>query len=982
MASRIDVQYTIADTRSQLKLRQFTKLGLSGKLSGVTVVDSYVVDASLSQKELLAAAGSLANPLVEKAFVNTPVRPGKFEWVLEIGYLPGVTDNVGHTARETIEDLLKTKFKYGESVYTSRVYFLSGKISRTDVKKIADSLFNPLIQRARIKTAEQVKRLGLGTDVPKVKLGKSDEVLSVDLNISKNELISLGKEGVKDSKGKPRGPLALDLDYLLAIKNHFKTLGRQPTDIELETLAQTWSEHCKHTIFASPLDEVTEGLYKGYIKKATQEIRGKKGKKDFCASVFTDNSGAIIFDDQFLISHKVETHNSPSALDPFGGAITGIVGVNRDCIGFGMGAKPVINTYGFCFAPLAGNEKLYRDKTLQNPLLAPERILEGVVAGVNAGGNCSGIPTPQGFVFFDERYRGKPLVFAGTVGLIPKKIGKKFLHQKFGKPGDYILMAGGRVGLDGIHGATFSSGSLNEKSPATAVQIGDPITQKKLSDALIKEARDAGLYSSITDCGAGGLSSAIAEMAKEVGGCEVELNKVPLKYPGLDPWQIWISESQERMILAVPKVQLQKLQTLLKERGVESTVIGKFTDSGKCVVKYQGKKVVDLGLEFLHNGLPERKLKSKETRVKRQEISFQAPSDLSETVKQIIARPNIASFSFISEQYDHEVQSGSALKPLQGRGRINAQATVTRPVINSNKGVVLANGYNPWYSEIDSYNMAASSIDTAIRNAVACGGNVDHMALLDNFCWSSSNDPERLYQLKMAAKACYNYAVSYGTPFISGKDSMFNDFSGFNEKGKAVKISAPPTLLISSIGVVDANKVVSEDVKFSGDLVYILGETFAELGGSEYFSMQGAESAAVPGVDAAKNLKLYRKLHKAINLGLVASSISVGRGGLAAALTKMSIGGKLGVDISLGYLPGEVMRDDFTLFSESQGRIVVTVDVKNKEKFEAAIAGSAFANIGKVGGGNILIRNRISQPVVQIKVEDVAAAYHSTFKDF
>ena len=406
-------------------------------------------------------------------------------------------------------------------------------------------------------------------------------------------------------------------------------------------------------------------------------------------SVFTDNSGGIVFDENYIVSHKVETHNSPSALDPFGGSITGIVGVNRDTIGFGMGAKPITNVYGFCLADPKDTRVLYRDKALTQKMLLPRRIMDGVIQGVNVGGNCSGIPTVNGFVYFNDRFRGKPLVFVGTVGLIPKKVCRKDSTKKRAESGDYIVMIGGRVGQDGIHGATFSSESMDSGSPATAVQIGDPITQKKLSDAIVKEARDAGLYHSITDNGAGGLSCSVAEMAKECNGCHVDLEKVPLKYPGLEPWKIWISESQERMTLAVPKNKWKKFSQLMQDRGVEATIIGTFNKSGKCVVTYKDKTLLDIDLAFLHDGLPEKKLVSSEVALLQNKPPAQKTRNLTPIVGEILKRLNITSYEFISNQYDHEVQANSVIKPLQGRGRVNGDAAVIRPIKTQSKA---------WYS--------------------------------------------------------------------------------------------------------------------------------------------------------------------------------------------------------------------------------------------------------------------------------------------
>ena len=481
-------------------------------------LNSYLIAHKFKNEQILKIAEALTNPILEEFSIDIFPKDrllGKFAYAIEIGFKPGVTDNVGHTVEETILDLLHLKEKNNLAVHTSKIFLISDS-NLENVKKIALSLHNPLIERSYIASFTEIKKKGLSLKIPEVILKKTASVINVSLNISDEELIKIGKEGIMDETGIRRGPLALDLASMKIIQEHFKKLKRDPSDIEIESLAQTWSEHCKHTIFANPIDNIKDGLYKTYIKGATNLIRKQKGKKDFCVSVFSDNSGGIIFDKDYLITHKVETHNSPSALDPFGGAITGIVGVNRDTIGFGLGAKPVANTYGFCFGNPDDARLLFRDKEKTQQMLSPKRIMDGVIKGINVGGNCSGIPTLSGFIKFDDRYRGKPLVFAGTVGLIPRKINNKFSHFKKAQNGDYVVVVGGRVGLDGIHGATFSSVVMDSSSPATAVQIGDPITQKKLSDAIIKEARDMNLYNSITDNGAGGLSCSVAEMAKEI----------------------------------------------------------------------------------------------------------------------------------------------------------------------------------------------------------------------------------------------------------------------------------------------------------------------------------------------------------------------------------------------------------------------------------------------------------------------------------
>lgn len=1016
MTARIEISTIVPDSRALVRQKKFHALGLK-RIEETRIIDVYTIDKAFSQTDLQKIAEALTNPVIQKfvirhskrseeshsknkeitidrkrSFVNTQ-DDNKFSWAIEIGFLPGVTDNVSHTAKEIIEDLLKVEFLNGENVYTSQITLLDGVDSQKETDAIASELHNPLIQRSTVKSfAEYTKNGGMDIVAPKVHLGDMQNVVAVDINALDDEYMAvLGKQGISYPNGLKKGPLALDVTFLKEIQKYFKKLGRHPTDIELESIAQTWSEHCKHTIFSDPIDEIKDGLYKHYIKRATELIRKKKGKRDICVSVFTDNSGAIIFDDTYLVTHKVETHNSPSALDPFGGSITGIVGVNRDTIGFGMGAKPIANMYGFCLANPDKDVPLFKGKNNTQKMLSSRRIMEGVIAGVNAGGNQSGIPTPQGFVYFDERYRAKPLVFVGTVGLIPKKLSATQLsYVKKARPGDYIVVAGGRVGKDGIHGATFSSEAMDSGSPATAVQIGDPITQKKLSDAVVKEARDMLLYNSITDNGAGGLSCSIAEMASESGGCLVDLEKAPLKYPGLDAWEIWVSESQERMTLAVPKEKWEKFSRLMESRGVEATVIGEFTHSGKCIVKYHNKTIMDVDMDFLHDGLPQRPMTTKNPNTKIQETNVVEPKDYVNVFQEMVSRQNIGSYEFISGQYDHIVQSSLVMGPLIGRGKVNGDTSIIRPVLSSHKGVVLSQGLYPTYSEVDSYAMAAASIDTAVRNAVAAGASLESLALLDNFCWCSATDPERLYQLKEAAKACYDTAIAYETPFISGKDSMFNDFKGFDKNGNPVKISIPPTLLISSIGVMqNGEKAMSLDFKFSGDLLYVLGETSNELTGSEYYSMLSEKDNKqyfgknIPKVNTKKNKALYASLSRAIEKELVASSISIGRGGLGVALAKSAIAGLLGFDISLKNIPGNMTRDDFALFSESQGRILVSVALQNKESFEKEMKGNNFAYIGQVtSDGKMSMKGLKGKEIIATGIDDLVQSYRKPFKDW
>jgi len=963
-----------------------------------TVISSYLLEHNLPKEKLQKVASLLTNPLLETASINTFPKhiPGNFNFAVEIGFLPGVTDNVGNTVQEIITDFFHFKDKTKVAAYSSKIFLIADARTENEVKRIVGTLHNPLIERAAIMSrAELAKKKTFPLKVPKVVLEKATPVINVPLDVSSEELTKIGKEGILDPKGFRRGPLALSLSSMQVIQEHFKKLKREPTDIELESLAQTWSEHCKHTIFANPIDDIKDGLYKTYIQGATNLIRKRKGDKDFCVSVFKDNSGAIVFDKDFLITHKVETHNSPSGLDPFGGAITGIVGVNRDTIGFGLGAKPVANAYGFCFGYPEDERQFFRDppslkasdgqaKKERHPMLLPKRIMAGVIKGINSGGNCSGIPTLNGFIKFDDRYRAKPLVFAGTVGLIPRKVNGKPAHVKKAKKGDYIVMIGGRVGQDGIHGATFSSVATDSNSPATAVQIGDPITQKKLSDAVVKEARDLNLYTSITDNGAGGLSCSVAEMAKESGGATVALEKVPLKYPGLRPWEIWISESQERMTLSVPKSKWQTFKKLMESRGVEATVIGEFTNSGHCVVNWHNKKIMDLSLEFLHDGLPKEKLYTEKVEKVFDEPKSRHTVNLAKVFEALLSVKNVSGFSFISDQYDHEVQSSSVLKPLSGAGRINTDAQVMRPVLSSNRGVVVSSALYPSYGDISAYDMAACAIDTAIRNAVCAGAPLGHLALLDNFCWCSSYDKKRLGELVDAVRACYDVSVGFGTPFISGKDSMFNDFRGYDEKGNPVAISVPPTILISAISVIpDISKTVSPEFKHAGDVIYLLGETHCDMGASEFFKLLSKEEGVnalghcVPKVDVRTNVRTYRALEKVIQKELVNSALSLTSGGLGVALAKASLGGMLGCTVALDKIKGRNVDAAYKkLFSESQGRILVSVPPKNEKSFLLFVRNIPHTKLGTVTKDNKLIIKNQNKVVVQTSVKKLHTLYH------
>ena len=973
--------------RIKREIEQFLHL----PVQDVRTIDVFTVDMQLSRTELEAVAGGpFCDPVIQRFSIDLPLATD-FDWIVEVGFRPGVTDNVGRTAREAVQYITGRPCNNGEGVYSGVQYLFKGQLTCAQVEKIATGLLcNNLIQRYSIlSVADFVAKRGFPTLVPKVQVENKIEVKEIDLEVSDDQLMQISKDGV----------LALTLDEMKIIQEHYRNpqvqkerikqgLGSKPTDVELECLAQTWSEHCKHKIFAATVQYEDEkgnkqeikSLFKSFIQQVTKEVRQNMGDQDFCLSVFKDNAGVIKFDDHNSLVFKVETHNSPSALDPYGGALTGIVGVNRDPFGTGQGARLIFNTDVFCFA-----DPFY-DKPLPARLLHPRRIFEGVVEGVEHGGNKSGIPTVNGSIVFDERFAGKPLVFCGTAGMMPSEVNGIAGHEKSIKPGDLIVMTGGRIGKDGIHGATFSSEELNENSPVTAVQIGDPITQKRMFDFLIR-ARDKGLYRFITDNGAGGLSSSIGEMSEESGGCMMDLAKAPLKYPGLNPWEILISEAQERMSLAVPPEKIDEFMAMAKNFGCEATVLGEFTDSGFFHILYNGKTVAWLPMEFMHEGLPPMQIPAKWQPPVNKEAPAQQKNDWTADLLQLLGSLNICSKESVVRRYDHEVQGGSVVKPFTGVDNDGpSDAAVVRPILDSWKGVVVSHGICPRYSDIDTYHMAANAIDEALRNYVAVGGNPEHWAGLDNFCWcdpvlseKTPDGPYKMAQLVRANQALLDYCVPLNLPLISGKDSMKNDFYD-----GTTKISIPPTLLFSVIGSIpDARKAVTMDFKQPGDLICLLGVTKDELGGSEYLAMQGIIGNKVPKVDVVTALARYKALHQAIMAGLVASAHDLSDGGLATALAESAFAGGFGCNAQLDKVEFEgdnISRTDETLlFSESASRLLVTVNPEKWSAFEKIMAGTIYSRIGEVIDDNHLSITGLSgETVITSDLDRLKEAWQQT----
>jgi phosphoribosylformylglycinamidine synthase len=902
----------------------------------------YLIQGPLDREQVTRLARELlADTVVEQTVVapvgdeqlnQSPHGPANLIHVLP---KPGVMDPVAQSTLAAIADFdiqadaVRTLHKYWVAgLPAERIELLCSKILAND--SIEQVIVGPL----RLEQLE---------------FGSPYEFQLVTL-----PLRQLDDEGL--SRLSREGQLYLTLVEMQTIQHHFRELGRDPTDAELETIAQTWSEHCSHKTLAGRIayrDEHGERHFDNMLKEtifaATQQIRRELAEQDWCVSVFEDNAGIVRFDEQYNVVFKVETHNHPSALEPYGGANTGIGGVIRDPLGTGLGAKPVCNTDVFCFAP----PDTPADE-LPPGVLHPRRVMKGVVAGVRDYGNRMGIPTVNGAIYFDRRYLGNPLVYCGNVGILPRD-----KSRKEAKAGDWIVAVGGRTGRDGIHGATFSSAELTSESESIsggAVQIGNAITEKMVLDVLLA-ARDRGLYNAVTDCGAGGFSSAVGEMGEKIGA-EVWLDRAPLKYDGLSYTEIWISEAQERMVLSVSPDCWDEFSALCASEGVEATIIGKFVATGRLQLKYNNVPVADLSMQFLHDGRPAvvRDAVFQPTPAQSIRLSPRPSPDFTDVLLKILGSLNVASKEWVIRQYDHEVQGGSVVKPLVGvQNDGPSDAAVVRPVLNSRRGLVIGCGMNPRYGDLDTWHMAASAIDEAVRNCVAVGADPSRIAILDNFCWGYTDRPETLGSLVRAALACHSMAVALGTPFISGKDSLNNEFSYTAEDGNKQTIAIPPSLLISALGQVDdVRQCVTMDLKEPGNLLYQVGLTKYELGGSHFALVERLDGGQVPTVDAQVAKRTFVAVHQAIKSGLVRACHDLSEGGLAVAAAEMAFAGGLGARIDLRHVPSDFSATEWfeemagLLFSESNSRFLCEVAPANKDAFEKVFHGIACVQLGEV----------------------------------
>ncbi|MBI1216679.1 MAG: phosphoribosylformylglycinamidine synthase [Alphaproteobacteria bacterium] len=1001
--SETAVRVEVRDNTQGKQLEKWTRAAndfLGVPLQRLEEVKVYKVATQGRMKDAPALLGGIfVDPVLQSAafsHANDAEAGEKPGFIAEISYRPGVTDNPARAAQEALALTGVTA-----TVASGSLYFFYGDIDAAGARKIAGELLaNELIQKIDVWSHDDFLKNDRFDKVslPRAVFSHPVEVEAVSLELDDGALALLSKERF----------LALTVEELHHIRDYYRRediraarekLGlppAAPTDVEIEIFAQTWSEHCKHKIFAAKIDYTgpegekreIDSLYKSYIKKATTDIKAAR-KLDWLISVFSDNAGIVRFDGKVDLCIKVETHNSPSALDPYGGALTGILGVNRDILGCGLGARPIANTDVFCFAPPDMPRGEEAELMPQGPK-PPRRILDGVHKGVEDGGNKSGIPTVNGAFFFDRDYAGKPLVFVGTAGVMPPVLpdGRPSSEKKL-SAGDRIVVIGGAVGADGIHGATFSSLELDENAPATAVQIGDPLTQKRVLDFLM-EARDAGLYSAITDNGAGGLSSSIGEMAQMSGGASLDLALCPVKYPGLSPWELMVSESQERMSLAVPPEKLAGFMELAARRGVSACDLGAFDASGLLTVLYKGKIVASLDLAFLHDSLPQMQLRavwngpkprarwSENTALR--EGRMPAPEKAGPALLALLSSPNITSKEKWVRAYDHEVQAATHLKPFTGKaadGPSDAGVVWLYPHGGEKEnGVAIGCGLAPRLSPVDPLRMAQCAVDEAVRNVVASGGDPDTLCLLDNFCWpdpvESAKNPDGAYKLGQLVRACqglYDICTAYGAPLVSGKDSMKNDFRGKDARGQDIVVSVLPTLMVTAMAKVHMGSVAGSAFRAPDDLIYILGANMAQgLAGSEFAAIYKAEDDLGPAISPERNIRLYRLLHKAMRAGLLRSVHDVSEGGMLVAVAEGMIGGRLGAAL-------ETAAGFDVLFNEAPGRFIVSVAPEKSADFETAMAGTEFSLLGRVTAAEKLALNEREE----IPLQDIVTAWKKGF---
>ncbi len=868
------IRSTAADPRAATLLADAHALGLT-EITSIDVADLVFVTGGSDRVELQAL---LVDPLLQSGDWAVPST-----MAIETALLPGVTDASARAvslAAETIGSPIA-------AVATGTRYEVHGDVDDEILSVLAKRLLaNPVIEQWSVGSIEPTF---------------IDAEATADTGVEFVEIRDLDDDAL-EVVNRERG-LSLDPAELRTIAEHFRKAGRAPTDVELETLAQTWSEHCAHKTFRARIT----GDDGQTITPLLQQLRDATTLIDapFLRSAFVGNAGIISFCDGTTIAVKAETHNHPSAIEPFGGSNTGVGGVIRDVMG--AAHRPIAVTDILCFGPtdLAADQ-------VPDGVLHPRLIEAGVIAGVADYSNKIGLPTVAGAVLYDPGYIANPLVYCGCIGVADDTPPLTGPH-----PGDLVVVLGGRTGRDGLRGATFSSATMDATTGDVAgasVQIGDPIVEKLLIDVL----RDAaGLFTAITDCGAGGLSSAIGEMAEGVGA-NVDMAGATLKYPGLRPWEIWLSEAQERMVVSVAESAWPQLQQLCDRHGVEATALGTFTGDGILHVRYGDTTVLHLDTQFLHDGRPQRDMRAELPSPDRDAAEPPICTDAAATVLALLSHPNIASKEAVIRRYDHEILGSTVVRPLVGPRRDGHADGVVIADPADTHGLAIGIGVNPWFGELDPQRMAHAVVDEAIRNVVAVGADPDRIALLDNFSWGDPRRPSTLGELVAAVNGCCEASVAHRAPFVSGKDSLNNEYLGAD----GARHSVPPTLVITAIAhVPDANAVVTPDLKDAGNVVVQVGATKCEFGGSHFSKVHAVSArATVPGPDPYAPTR-YRRLHQALRSGRVLACHDISEGGLAVSLAEMAIAGRHGLMIET--LPGP---DPVSaLFSESASRFVCEV---------------------------------------------------------
>ena len=977
------------DTRADAAVRQAAALGLA-RPSAAEHASVYLLEGDLTDAQVRRIADELlADPVTQVAEVQPrgAARP-RLDAMVEVHPLPGVTD----PAAESVELAVEALFGLRVTVRTGDRYDLAGVTARDAAALGERGVANPVIQGIHAEPWHPER----------FPAGRRHELRIVEVplrDLTDPQLERLSRDA----------HLFLSLDEMRAVQAEYRRLGREPREIELETIAQTWSEHCVHKTLKSTVRYREANLAPGQRPLAGAAAAGRPNHEpaadgsvtirnllkstvaagtfaltdaaradrvDWCLSVFVDNSGVVAFDDEHAVCFKCETHNRPSAIEPYGGAATGIGGCIRDIMGTGLGEKPVAATDVFCVAPLEGTD-------VPAGCLPPRRILSQVVAGVRDYGNRMGIPTLNGAVWFDPRYVGNPLVYCGVVGTMPRTMVKGRVER-----GDRIVAIGGRTGRDGIHGATFSSAEVEHGHSTEfshAVQIGNAITEKKMLDAMLaaRDQPDGPLYNGVTDCGAGGFSSAVGEMGKELGAT-VHLDRAPVKYDGLSPTEVWISEAQERMVLAVPPARLERLRATCAAHGVELCDLGEFGSAdGTIRLLWHGTEVGALDTHFLHEGVP---MPTREATWDAAWSAAQQPPAgdgrgvgprLLDTARTLLAHPNLASKEWIIRQYDHEVQGGSVVKPLVGVGDGGpSDAAVIHPVPGSPRALAIANGLATGWCA-DPYAMTLAAIDECVRNLVCVGADAGRIAILDNFCWPSCDEPRNMGALVRASEACYDGALAYRAPFISGKDSLKNQFR--TQDGRTIMI--PPTLLISGFAIVpDARRACTMDLKAAGNVLVLVGTTGARLGGS-HRAMLGACPHAdlrLPEVDPARGARTARAVAACIAAGAVRAAHDPSEGGLLPAVAEMCFAGGLGAKVDLSHVPvaaGEDAGDECRAFAEDPHRYLLEVEPAHLADVQARLDGIPHAVVGTVTDEAALEVVGVRTPRESCAVADLRAAW-------